>query len=838
MTDPSLLKQQIDMELDAIDARRQAWMNTAAQAKEDEAEADTGYGQRTIKNTITATAEVVRTKLAEMFAGKPGRPSAAAGVLKGVDPSVAAYIALRAVVDGISSPRDLTAVARDAGHRLEDQQKLAQFNAQYPELFKLTTSRLDRQAVFDRNRRRVVMKLMANRTGMDWQAWNEKLHVQVGLFLIECIKEASGLIETPLDASTVRGRHRNRLLIIPAADTSEFLLREADRLSLLSPQYQPMIVRPKRWTNPHNGGYWSGFLLLPLIKQARGKVMDELANRDSREIYSAVNRMQETPWRVNARVLEVLDYAIEKGMGIAGLPPMSDAEVPAKPVDIATNVEARREWKKKASSVHSSNQKIKSKRVQVIRTAEIARRFQKYEAIYFPHQLDFRGRAYAVPMFLNPQSADYSKALLTFAEGKPINDGVAAGWLAIHGANSFGVDKVTFEARIDWVTANEDAILATAADPWSNEAFWTAADKPWQFLAFCFEWAAFQAEGYGYVSSLPVALDGSCNGLQHYSAALRDEIGACATNLCPATTPHDIYAEVAREAQSTVAPLVVAGSDPGSSAWFAAKWIEFGIDRKVAKRSVMTLPYGSTIFSTREFIELAINDKLAHGAANPFAYRKMVEKGDGSIDYADTTGIFDASLFLQGHMWNAIGRVVHSAVEAMGWLRSAAKLAAEEGLPAIWSLPDGFMVYQGYPETKSRQIKTIFEGRILKPSLSHEIAGKLDSRRMTNGIAPNFVHSLDAYALRAYVNLAADNGIRSFGTVHDSFSTVAADVELMSACIRESFATMYEENDVLRQFYEAIKAMLSDKRRLKLKPPPAAGEFDISQVRQSDFFFA
>jgi DNA-directed RNA polymerase len=36
-----------------------------------------------------------------------------------------------------------------------------------------------------------------------------------------------------------------------------------------------------------------------------------------------------------------------------------------------------------------------------------------------------------------------------------------------------------------------------------------------------------------FVSHLPVAFDGSCNGLQNYSMMLRDEVGGAATNLVP-----------------------------------------------------------------------------------------------------------------------------------------------------------------------------------------------------------------------------------------------------------------------------------------------------------------
>lgn len=65
------------------------------------------------------------------------------------------------------------------------------------------------------------------------------------------------------------------------------------------------------------------------------------------------------------------------------------------------------------------------------------------------------------------------------------------------------------------------------------------ADDPWQFLAACFEVAdAWRSpDPAAYESRLPVQLDGSCNGLQHYAALGRDLDGGMAVNLRPADRP-------------------------------------------------------------------------------------------------------------------------------------------------------------------------------------------------------------------------------------------------------------------------------------------------------------
>jgi DNA-directed RNA polymerase len=132
-------------------------------------------------------------------------------------------------------------------------------------------------------------------------------------------------------------------------------------------------------------------------------------------------------------------------------------------------------WKKKATTVYEENLALKSKRLMTAKIASIAGRFEQYEAIYFPHTMDFRGRAYPAPMYLNPQGNSLAKGLLEFSAGKPLGSNDAAYELAVHGANCFGYDKCSMDERINWVEENTQRILEVATDPledlwWAKEA--------------------------------------------------------------------------------------------------------------------------------------------------------------------------------------------------------------------------------------------------------------------------------------------------------------------------------------------------------------------------------
>ena len=114
-------------------------------------------------------------------------------------------------------------------------------------------------------------------------------------------------------------------------------------------------------------------------------------------------------------------------------------------------------------------------------------------------------------------------------------------------------------------------------DPYAD-LWWTEADKPWQFLAWVFDYAGFQREGWGYMSHTTVQLDGSCNGLQHFSAIMRDPRGAASTNLLPSEQPADVYQEVADQT------LELLKEDANDNP-LARRWLEVGADRKICKRS-------------------------------------------------------------------------------------------------------------------------------------------------------------------------------------------------------------------------------------------------------------
>lgn len=821
----ALFQRQLELERTMSSMGVTRFRERLAKAKAEGTESSQPSGQRLLQNMITPVAEGIRQFIETASSGKAGRRHMAVRYLKLVDPDVAALIIGRTILDCITRRVMVTKVALAIASHLEDEVRFGKFEEAAPAYYAKIKQNVTEH---DRHRRRVFVHSM-NKLGIEWEAWPPAAGLHLGVKCIELFVTLTGYAEI---VRLSEGRAKTKTFLMATAATMEWITSRDARCELLTPVYLPTLIPPRPWTNVYSGGYHTSVKALTMVKVHNSNLLEELRNRTDTMpvVFQAINAIQATPWKINVQVLDVMIHCWENNLAVAKLPPRDD-RVPSqcpisKDADYESLDDASKErfkqWKVSAREVHEYNHRQRSKRVQIAKIISVAEMFRTEGAIYFPHQLDFRSRAYAVPMFLNPQGCDRAKGALLFANGKPLGNATAAGWLAIHGANVYGFDKVVLEDRITWVEQNEQSIIACAADPYGTTDVWGAADKPWQFLAFCFEWAAFKREGFDFVSHIPVALDGSCNGLQHYSAALRDPRGGAAVNLTPSDKPQDIYQRVADVVCDLLRQYRSAGGTEDGT--LASRWLAWGIDRSSTKRSVMVVPYSGTMFACRKYILEHINERIE------------AEEKAGEVKCPfDKTETFAASSFLAKIVWEAIGREVIAARVGMDWLAKTAKTVVKEGLPVVWHTPVGFPVMQAYRETATRRIETMFGDSILKLNMNEQ-KDKLDSKRNASAIAPNFVHGLDASHMFMSVCKASDYGVVDFAMIHDSYGTVAADTEVMFQSLRVAFVEMYRDHDVFEKFRQEVNAVLSD--GVTLKPCPPKGTLNIESVLDSEFFFA
>ena len=779
---------------------------------EREDESVTSYGKVLVANLIRPYAEAINEWVAQASSNVHSKtPIALQKISQIEDPKVTALIALKHIMNTITTTKNLTATAIKLGGRIETEISLKNFKNLNPELYAVVKKDLDKRSFNYAYKRRKYREVAKKDEVVSWEEWSTTERLHTGMQLITLMVESVGLIEIGTD----QHKHKTFKVIRQTAFTKKWIQDRNSFNELLNPEYLPMVLAPKSVVDGQvqGHGYWTSEMPeLDLVKQRGKKFTNELENHDMPEVTSAVNLMQSTAYRINTFILGVMQNAWDKSLSIGGMPPIENLDIPQKPHDIDTNKEALFEYKKACVIVHTENNRMSSKRMLYAKIINLAEQFKEYVTMYFPIQLDFRGRAYCVPAFLNYQSINGAKALLNFSQGKAItkeNRGVF--WLSVHGANMWGNDKVSFEDREKWTYDNADWIKACAEDPIGNRQ-WEDADNAFQFLAFCDEWNRYTKEGDGFISHIPVNVDGSCNGLQIYSLLLKDKVAGSLVNCVPSDVPQDIYGLVKNEVVKNAEQKSAEGEE------LATKWLDYGVKRSTCKRPVMTLTYGSTRYACTDFVVEDLTKRKDKGEMHPF------------------DDLFKPSTYLSKLIWQSIGENLKSAKEGMRYLQDIAKVVAKEGVPIHWVTPVGFPVYQYYPEMKSRRVETHLMGQVIQSTI-REAKPETDKMKQRNSCPANYVHSLDSACMIRTVNIAREKGIENFCNVHDSFATHACDIDKLNESIREAFVSIFSK-DLLSEFKAKVSETLSDEAIAELPERPKDGELNLDLLHECKYFFA
>lgn len=740
---------------------------------------------------------------------KPGARKAYLKFLVGCEEETFAYLAVREMLatllqnTELNNGRDL---CRQLGKVIQFEQIFHQYKqADFKDYIKIIKMLEDKHSLDLEFRTRIARERLVDRYDIAPIEWGTKNGEQVGAYLIQCLVDL-GMLNKEIKKVKKNRKVYTYYTISLSEVTLEYLEKAENIFEDFQPLYMPMIEKPMPWKRNEVGGYHTPKLQAvfssPFLGQYKKGTEDN--------ILEAMNTLQDVAWQVNKEVLEVaIDSSKRRDFSeIVGPNAFIKPEFPTsikdkKKVDFTEEDKLiMRKWKDEMREYYTETKRRVQKRSRMVMAFNVAKKFKDEREFYFMYQADFRGRMYARSMGISPQGSDLQKALIKFAEGKKLDSQEAIDWFLIHGANKAGIDKVSFKQRIEWVNENHQNIMDTAENPMDVD-WWKEQDSPFQFLAWCFEYAEFKKYGEKvFVSYIPIGMDGSCNGLQHYSAAFRDEVGAKATNLVNDVKPNDIYLDVAEVATRL---LNEAEEDDRG---FRSKWLAHSIKRALVKRSVMTLPYGSTMFSCKDFI-----------------YKDYV-KDVCPIEF-DKKEYQPASNFLGGFTWKAIGEVVIKAREAMKWLQECAPLIVKKDGFIEWETPSGFVVKQVYQdfEQDQRIELALFNSKVVL----YKKSDKPNVRRHRNGIAPNFIHSLDSSHMQAVALRCKKEGIKSFAMVHDDFGTHASDAVKFNKIIREEFYNMYL-TDWFDKFYQKYKSY-------GIPEPPSKGNLDIKEVLTSDYFF-
>lgn len=766
-----------------------------------------------IRRSLLDVASRVDAMVDEATSRKRGVKSNLLLKIKDIEGITVAYLTMSTIFSSLIRENDWNRIATKLGAYLEHETQFHFIAEQNPKLWERLVRYAKERGSY-RHKTEFVLNTAA-KEGTTPPEWTVADRTFIGSALLKLVEDA-GLI---VKYSTGGASHHTKVEVQLAEEVIEWLSehrRKADAglLPMVSPILGPMTTVPVDWTCPYGGGYQT--LKYELVKRNGTKA--DYTKADMTRVYRAVNLMQHTAWHINPVMLALIEYLWAAGEEVGKLPNAIVEQAPEKlsnEVWAALDDDAKKMHRLERRDLHERNRQAVSDLASIEMLLTQARDLEEAPALYMPYQLDWRGRAYCSPM-LNPQAVDYIRSLLEFSEGKAVGERGGM-WLGIQVASLWDgqfrgkrLSKSSFQDRYDWACENEEMLRSVVDDPLGDRR-WQDADKPFMFLRTAMDWVGFLDYGEAFISQVPVALDGSCSGIQHYSANLRDEVGGASVNLIPTDEPADVYTEVAEAVLQQLA-----ADAPSTERDF---WLGFGITRKTVKKPVMTYGYSSREAGFTDWFEKE--------------YVRPTFKKQGVNGFTNPTARYLARITLAAVEQRLVG-----VAKGMEWLIACAALLAHEGKGVTWTAPSGFPVSQAYRNAPSVRVETHLMGERLRVSIPGT-ARTISKEKQKSGISPNHTHSLDAAHLVLTTLVAADEyGITDFALIHDSFGTLAADTDGMFSAVREAFVVMYEEHDPFQELYDEVFASLSEEGKAKLPKPPSEGALDLSNVRQALYAFA
>jgi len=220
------------------------------------------------------------------------------------------------------------------------------------------------------------------------------------------------------------------------------------------------------------------------------------------------------------------------------------------------------------------------------------------------------------------------------------------------------------------------------------------------------------------------------------------------------------------------------------------------ISRKIVKRPIMTLPYGSCGFGWEEMIR----DEII----------KMVSNGDIDID---VHGIITISKFLRIKIESVIRDTLNEVIEHQRWIGHLIGCMNRSNAPVRWHNPFGtplsmrnFKLGNADNKNKTQPPWTLIPlnradeeyHELYEQEMLRELP--TDGGKNLSGFSPNFIHAIDAthlkmanfdYRTKGAILAGVEPHTLSWISVHDSFGIGCDMVDMFNKIIRDTFVELW-----------------------------------------------
>ena len=176
----------------------------------------------------------------------------------------------------------------------------------------------------------------------------------------------------------------------------------------------------------------------------------------------------------------------------------------------------------------------------------------------------------------------------------------------------------------------------------------------------------------------------------------------------------------------------------------------------------------------------------------------------------------------------AIADVVKGARVGQEYLKEVTQDVVRGGRWVFFTTPlTKFPVLQKIHKTKVERITT----PIGKLSIRKAVK-EMNPTKMVNGIAPNFIHSLDATLLAQTVLKLKEDGCTDFHLIHDSYGVPVTHVANLNKRVREAYIELFK-CEPLQQFVNQVRPEYE-----KTVDSVMINTLDLDEVAKSEYIFS
>ena len=641
-------------------------------------------------------------------------------------------------------------------------------------------------------------------------------HAMVRLAIDAGMLEAKNIFEKKI--SSGKTKVSEKVYVTLPSDMIQYMMtRMDDYASRLLPNRLPMVCRPVTHTEDETGGLmdWSMRKLrhtTALKEKPDEEMLREVdPNCMSKMTRKVINTLQNNEWRVNDRVLDVANNLWKAGRETGSIPPYDQGQTLDMPdfPEEGSKTE-KHEWMDEKSRRWAKWAKNEAARLQMQVRMHEAYKIKPF-VIWHAYFCDFRGRYYSDSYLLHPQGGDLDKALIMAAQPEEVTSN-GLYWIKVNLSNLMGVDKCSFDDRAKYVDDHMDDWRAIVADPEGTTDLWED-DAPkknasFQRLAAIFDLIKAIDEG---MTQVPVQVDGSCNGIQHWAAMTRDETIGPEVNLTPGEKPSDVYQLVADGCTDMCA------EDPTDWRHHFLEQYEGRIPRKVVKRSVMCDPYGISDHSVRQYV---LQEKHLDWCQPKSLNMHQAANEMGTLICATKERLMKHCN--HGKLYSQL---------LCGWV------GGEVDKPMSWTTPTGFKVINKYnPRAPKKSNVKVWEKKF--DLTFGYYTNEYDCDQALTAMPPNFVHSLDAAHMGLVIDRLVDMGVEFFSMIHDSFGCMANNMSMLREVTKETFYEIHKE-DQLALLRNAAEAIVGEQlpEQHPAREHEQRGTLDVSDVLRADYLF-